>query len=185
MSRVVDTLIVVDAAKILADHGTSQNDDFTALKNGGLGYVFMVAPWLNVGQPAAQQQGAAQTFEEEEGGNELQLLVKVGDVVRMRARCLAGPGDNQCLISNVSLDPQTETHITGFTPALRSIATTAIDPTAGLFTKYMPTSGQDYCWEAVTLMPATIKYNLDFTVYNGALQKQGGFSFQSQIVINA
>lgn len=190
MSKVTDTLIVVDAAKILADHGTSQGANYTSLKNEGLGYVFMVATWLNIapltGQSGTAQQGQqAEDYQEEEGGEKLVLTVKVGDVARFRSQPLAGRGDYQCFIDKIVANPSSETTFTAFNPAHLAIATTELDATVTPFTQYTPAPGHDYHWAGTALLPGTLQYTVDFSIYDSGLHKQGGFSFQSHIVVTA
>jgi hypothetical protein len=187
MWKVTDALIVVDVAKVLADHGTAASDSYTPLQNNGLGYVFMVAPWLDVSRPTGTvpQAQQAQTYQAEEGGNQLKLAVAVGDVARFRSRPLGGPGDYQCFIDKIVAGPQANACMTAFTPACRAIATTELDPTVPPFTKYAPVPGHDYCWEATMLLAGTVQYTVDFSIYDAAAKKQGGFTFQSQVSISA
>lgn len=184
MSKVTDTLIVMDTDKILADHGTNASDSYTPLNNGGLGYVFMVAPWLNIANQASQDQAGQQqveTFQQDEGGEKLRLALKVGDVARFRSQALVGPSSYQCFIDKILISSPGEKSITAFNPACRAIATTELDPTVPPFTQYALTRGQDYCLEATTLVSGKVQYTVNFSIYDAKLQRQGGFSFPSDL----
>lgn len=178
MSKVTDALIVVDPDKVLADHDAS--DGYTPLKNDGLGYVFMVAPWSSVVNQGQSDQDV-QTYQQEEGGEKLRLAFKVGDVARFRSQPVAGPSSYQCFLDKIVVDPASGKSITAFSAVWRSIATTELDPTLAPFTQYAPTSGRDYCLEATTLLTGKVPYTVYFSIYDAKLQRRGGYSFQSDL----
>lgn len=185
MSKVTDALVIVDPASVLTDHG--KNDDYVSLKNEGLGYVFTVAPFSDIAQTtdkndvSAQQ---AQDHQEEEGGDDIKLIIHVGDVARFRSVPLGWRSDYQCFIDAIAVDPA-ETCIAPAVPACRSVSATDLDPTATAFSQYMPAVETDYYHEIATLRSGTVKFTVNFSIYDNNAQRLGGYSFKSQMTIAA
>jgi hypothetical protein len=185
MSKVTDALVIVNPASILTDHG--KNDDYVSLKNQGLGYVFTVAPFSDIAQTtdkndvSAQQ---AQDHQEEEGGDDIKLIIHVGDVARFRSVPLGWRSDYQCFIDQIAVDPA-ETRITPATSVCRCVSATDLDSTAAPFTQYMPAAETDYYHEMATLRSGTVKFTVNFSIYDNNAQRLGGYRFQSQMAIEA
>lgn len=181
MSTVTDALIVVDPKKILADHGT--NNGYVPLKDEGLGYIFIVATWQDVAHHTRQSdvsEQQAKDHQEEEGGDKLKLILHVGDVARFRSQSLGWLSDYQCFIDKILIN-STEKHITAFNSVCPVVSTTELDPMVTPFSQYAPTSSYDYWLESTTLLSGKVPYTVQFSIYDAKAQRQGGFTFESEL----
>ena len=186
MPKVTDALFVLDPTKILTDHGT--NDGYKPLNNEGLGYVFAVAPFSDVAQSTDQSEvdaQQAQDHQQEEGGDQAELIINVGDVARFRSLPLGWRSDHQCFIDKIVFDTPGNKIITSPTKICRSVSSTELDPTATLFTQYTLASEVDHYHEATTLCSGTAKFTVNFSIYDDKLRRLGGYSLRSQIKVEA
>ena len=185
MSKVTDALVVINPASVLTDHG--KNDGYVSLKNQGLGYVFTVAPFSDIAQTTDKSDVSAEQahdHQEEEGGDDVKLIIHVGDVARFRSLPLGWRSDHQCFIDTILVD-RTEHCITSHIVACRSVSTNELDPTVTPFTQYMPATETDYYLETTTLRSGTVKFTVNFSIYDSNAQRLGGYSFQSQMKVEA
>lgn len=186
MSKVIDALVVIDPTCVLTDHGKN-HDDYVVLKNEGLGYVFTVAPFSNIAKTtdktdvSAQQ---AQDHQEEEGGDDVKLVIQVGDVARFRSLPLGWRSDYQCFIDNILVE-SSGNYVTPPALVCRSVGSIDLDLAATPFTRYMPANETDYYLESTALRSGAVKLTVNFSMYDNTAQRLGGYSFQSQMIIKA
>jgi hypothetical protein len=198
MSEIIDVFILQDAARIIQDHltqssqssqpasqnqsanahpaGASPTGTCTPLKNGGRSYVFLVAPWDHVAQAGLSDQ--------QEGGYELQITVKVGDVVRYRMQNLSLLRGYQGFIQQVDVVSGAQCLTP---PALqrRVSASTALDPSVATLDQVMPISMTDVCWESTMTEIGMAALNMKFGIYDDKAAFQGSFSFNPWLTVQA
>lgn len=186
MSKVIDALVIIDPTYVLTDHGKN-HDDYVALKNEGLGYVFTVAPFPDIAQTTDKSEVSAeqaQDHQEEEGGDDVKLIIQVGDVARFRSLPLGWRSDHQCFIDNILVESSQDC-ITPPALVCRQVGSIDLDPAATPFSQYMPAIETDYYLESTALRSGTVKLTVNFSMYDNTAQRLGGYSFQSQMTIKA
>ncbi|ARP85022.1 AidA/PixA family protein [Bordetella genomosp. 9] len=192
MSSIIDVFILHDAARIIQDHlkpssqpaspggakgaGSNSSDTWIPLNNGGRSYVFLVAPWNNVAQ--------AGIVDQQEGGDELQITLKVGDVIRYRLQNLPLWRGHQGFIEQVDVVSGQQCLTT---PVLqrRPSTSTALDPAVQTLDQVMPIQLTDVCCEATMIQTGMAALSMKFRIYDDKAALQGNFSFSPWLTITA
>ena len=192
MSDIIDVLILNDAQKILVDHSTQatqatqpkQSQPSTSssnsssrcipLKNGGRSYVYLLAPWKNVAQT-----GSASV---QEAGFELQITVKVGDVMRYRIRNLALRRDFEAFIEQLTIASGMQC-LTVPVPQRRPSGSTTLDASVATLDQVKPIPIVDSCWETTMTQSGMAALNLQFGIYDDKATHRGSFSFNPWITV--
>ena len=194
MPTVVDCTVVFDPVKILQDHSTqpaqptqstpastgsgnagsgnagtdkgTANDTWIALKYSGRSYLFLLAPADNIAKTTNQ--------DAIEASNDLRVIVKVGDILRLRTTSLALQRDNQCFIEQIDISSG-DLCITPPTQERRTSTSTAIDPTVATLDQVKPVPLIDNCWEFTAIQTGLASANMKFRIYDDKAALRGSF----------
>ncbi|MGN6082379.1 AidA/PixA family protein [Trinickia sp.] len=184
MPKIIDALVAIDPVAVMRDHGNP--DGYVPLKNDGLGYVFAVTSFADIAQSTDASEVCAQQahdHQEEEGGDDVKLVITVGDVARFRSTPLGWRSDYQCFIDQIVADSSPHC-MTQPNDVCRSVSSTDMNPAVPPFTQYLRISEADYYHEATMLRTGTVNLTLNFSIYDHTAHRLGGYSFQSKIKIN-
>ncbi len=198
MPAVIDILIINDCNKTLTDHLASpaqstpttqttqskqsaQRASATStgsipLKNGGRSYVYLLAPWTDVAQTGST---AGQ-----EAGSELQVTIKVGDLIRYRVRNLALHRDYQPFIEQLTIATNAQCLSTPVVQR-RTSNSTALDPDVATLDQVKQISIVDSCWEATALQSGVVALNMQFGIYDDKATHRGSFTFSPWLMVQA
>lgn len=162
---ILDVLIVVDAPRIIKDHGKNDfaksdtdTSRYVQLKNDGKYYVYMIGTWY-----AVQNQGES----------ELDVFARPGDQIRWRMTSISMGGAYQCVIKEFVFNNGAG-NLTP--PALMSkkILTPELDPNARPLGKIMHTEVDDVFWESTVLNTGPVTYHTKFAIFAGGGGLSGG-----------
>ena len=174
MANIIDILIIPDPERILRDHDPDTSP--VKLRDDGQGYVFMAAPWLETVHKTGNLQ-------QEEGGNELDIEIKVHDVLRWRMSSLSLGRNYQCFITNFAIK-NGEGYISPPTKLLGPISVATWNPsTAPDAFNIIKQPSFDYCWQSVANAPGWFTYSTEFAIADDKGNNQGSFSFDPLIHI--
>lgn len=198
MPAVIDILVINDCDKTLTDHlGASAQSTSTAqtpqskppaqrasatstgsipLQNGGRSYVYLLAPWVDVAQTGS---GAVQ-----EAGFQLQVTIKVGDLVRYRMRNLALHRDYQPFIEQLTVATNAQC-LSAPVVQRRTSNSTALDPNVATLDQVKQISIVDSCWEATALQSGVVALNMQFGIYDDKATHRGSFTFSPWLMVQA
>lgn len=199
MPNIVDCTVVFDPAKILQDHiaqptqpaqpaqsaasnprsgqssrantsganNSGTDDTWIPLKYSGRSYLFLLAPAANLATTANQ--------DAVEASNDLRVIVKVGDILRLRTTSIALQRDNQCFIKQIDVAGG-ELCITPPTAEHRTSTSTVIDPTVAALNQVEPVPLLDNCWEFTAVQTGLAAANMKFQVYDPKATLLGNFT---------
>jgi hypothetical protein len=159
---IIDVLIVVDAPRVLQDHGTNKGastGNYVPLKNDGKGYVYMVTTWMDA-------QG--------EGTSELDVFAKKGDLIRWRMTSMSGGSQYQCFITHFLINNGAQ-NISAPQAKYARVNVPVLDPKSPKLNNVIPSQADDFYWESTVLnSTAPVTYHIEFCICGDGCPSGGG-----------
>ncbi|EHX6292494.1 hypothetical protein K1940_004492 [Salmonella enterica subsp. enterica serovar Larochelle] len=152
--EIIDILIVVDAIRILNDHGknnAAHTGEYVNLKNDGHNYIYMLGTWYHI---------------QDQADSELDIFAKPGDKIRWRMTTLSMGEKYQGIIKEFVITGG-KNNITPPRPAHKTIITPRIDTNELSLDKAVFSMADDIFWESTVLQPGPVTYHTKFVLYAG------------------
>lgn len=152
--EIIDILIVVDAIRILNDHGknnAAHTGEYVNLKNDGHNYIYMLGTWYHI---------------QDQADSELDIFAKPGDKIRWRMTTLSMGEKYQGIIKEFVITGG-KNNITLPRPAHKTIITPRIDTNELSLDKAVFSMADDIFWESTVLQPGPVTYHTKFVLYAG------------------
>jgi hypothetical protein len=147
---IIDVLIVVDAARVLQDHGHNtgaRTGNYVLLKNTGTGYIFMLTEYADV--------------KSAEGISELNMRAKKGDIIRWRMTSMTMGNTYQCFITHFVVN-QGPKNITPPEAKHEKISIPVTDPDHP--DRVILSNSGDFYWESTVLTNGPVTYHTKFCI---------------------
>lgn len=152
--EIIDILIVVDAIRILNDHGknnAAHTGEYINLKNDGHNYIYMLGTWYHI---------------QDQADSELDIFAKPGDKIRWRMTTLSMGEKYQGIIKDFVITGG-KNNITLPRPAHKKITIPRVDTNELSLNKAVFSMADDIFWESTVLNPGPVTYHTKFVLYAG------------------